>query len=326
MTGTSQTQQRVAFAAIARALAQCQSDGLTGRLHVLGNPGGVVHLRQGVVVAVSSPGAPDAEVLLLRSGRISEGDWIAALRAGAETRSHQAELVARGSVGEAELRLVSMMAAQDGVFAAVAGTIEDYMVDTHSAEVLLPIKRGIDPDWLLRETSRRLDALASLPRSVSPYRERVIPVPGMELVTSGLTTAQQEILARATGRRSARDIAFIIGRSVYSVTIEVSRMLGQGLVVVVSGASAAAASSLARAVAPRARHKRATKPNSVAHPKGLLPRRLPGASGVSDFLAPSRSSGWQALPRLLSRMRANPWTTPGATGGEGPHEPEGKSM
>src|SRR5262245_8167009 len=99
-------------------MTECRAEGATGILRVAGNPGGLFHLRKGVVVAVDSPGAPGAEALLLRSGRISEDDWTAALR---ETAEGDVDLGALGGVGIAGLRVVAEMAARYGAFAIAAG-------------------------------------------------------------------------------------------------------------------------------------------------------------------------------------------------------------
>ncbi|TVT20170.1 MarR family transcriptional regulator, partial [Amycolatopsis rhizosphaerae] len=230
MTGTGRIQDRAAFDVLARALTRCRLDGISGALHLMGNPGGVFHLRRGIVVAVDSPGAPGADALLLRSGRVSEGDWTAALRAAAEGRSSQAELVARGSVGATELRVLSMMAARDAAFATAAGMVEGYVIDREPVDVPLPLAHDVDADSLLQETERRLNALASLPIPVAPHRERVAPVPGKSLDEGALTELRREILAQANGRRTARDLAFLISRGVYPVTVEISRLLSEGLV------------------------------------------------------------------------------------------------
>ena len=50
---------------------------------VIGAPGGTVYLAEGGVAAIETPGAPGAEVILLRSGRIPEADWEAAFAAAA---------------------------------------------------------------------------------------------------------------------------------------------------------------------------------------------------------------------------------------------------
>lgn len=180
------------------------------------------------MVAVDSPGAPGVEALLLRSGRISESDWTAALRDGAENRSHQAELAARGILGATELRVVAMAVVQDSAFAVAVGEVGGHTVDDGAAaDVPLPLAEGVAPDDLVRETVRRLGALTSLPCAVSPYRDRFVPARDGEL-----SAVRREIVANANGRRSARDIAFAVGRSVYPVTVEISRMLGEGLLAI----------------------------------------------------------------------------------------------
>ncbi|WP_086819832.1 hypothetical protein [Allokutzneria sp. NRRL B-24872] len=253
MTGSSNPRYRAAFDALAHALLRCEQDRVTGTVNLVGAPGAVVHLRRGAVIAVRSPGAPGAEVLLVRSGRISEADWTRARRAGPE---HPSRVLAHGGVGATELRTVTMMAAHDGAFAAVTGTVEDCFVDDRPTDPPLPVTNGIDLAWLFEQTSRRLKALAALPFAVSPHRDRLGAAHGADLATTVLTAAQREVLAQVVGRRSARDIAFTLGRGLYPVTIEVCRMLGDGLVEVVAGASPAAV-SLARAVAPRTRPGRA---------------------------------------------------------------------
>ena len=220
------------------ALLRCHAEGVTGILRVLGNPGGSFHLRKGVVIAVDSPGAPGAEALLLRSGRISEEDWAAAL--------HNGNL---GGVGSVELQVVAMTAAQDGAFAVTAGDLDGLDIDVPVPETPLPVADGIDPHELLRETARRLDALAALPFALSPYRERVVPVPGIE--PTALSALRLEILAHANGRRTARDIAFAIGRSVYPVTVEISRMLGAELLAIAQDAPAVTTQTRLESLRPR---------------------------------------------------------------------------
>lgn len=216
-----------------------------------GNPGGVFHLRDGLVVAVDSPGAPGVEALLLRSGRISESDWTAALRDGAQNRSRQAELAARGALGATELRVVAMTVVRDSAFAVAVGEVDGHAVDAAEpggevADVLLPLADGVEPDELVRETVRRLAALTSLPWPVSPYRDRFVPARDGEL-----TAVRREIVAHANGRRSARDIAFAVGRGVYPVTVEISRMLGDGLLAIAGEAPEIRPATRLEALRPR---------------------------------------------------------------------------
>lgn len=234
------------FNALAKALTECRADAVTGVVRVAGSPGGLFHLRKGVVVAVDSPGAPGAEALLLRSGRVSEDDWTAALRA---TAVRDADLSGLGAVGLAGLRVVAEMAARDGAFAIVAGEVDGHVVETgQGADVLVP--GGIAPADLLDETIRRLDALAALPFPLSPYRERVVPAPD---APASLPVTQREIVAAANGRRTARDIAFAVGRGVYPVTVEISRMLAAGVLRIAGDAPKAM--SQARITSLRPRHR-----------------------------------------------------------------------
>lgn len=225
---------------------------MTGVLHVTGNPGGLFHLREGVVVTVDSPGAPGAEALLRRSGRISEGDWTAALRLSAEDGSPWADLVARGCIGSAGLQAIAMMVAQDSTFAVAVGGVDDCVVDDDiPASELLPVAGGVDPRDLLREAARRLDGLGSLPFDLSPYRERVVHAAGFDPSATALTADRRDILEHASGRRSARDIAFLVGRGVYPVTVEISRMLAEGILEIAPSAEPVTSSKRIGSLRPR---------------------------------------------------------------------------
>lgn len=201
----------------------------------MGDAGGLFHLRDGLVIAVDSPGSPGADTLLLSSGRISAGDWTAALVESVETRSVQAALVARGSIGSAEVQDFAVAAVQDAAFAVAAGDIERCVVSGESVDVvLLAVDEGVAPDLLLSETARRLDVVAALPVPLSPYRDRVVVAGGAE---EAATAERREIIAHATGRRTARDIAFAVGRGVYPVLVEISRMLSEELLEMASPAT-----------------------------------------------------------------------------------------
>lgn len=218
---------RDAFDVLTHALAQCQVDRVTGALRVVGNAGGTFHLRDGAVIAVDSPGSPGAEALLLSSGRISAADWTAALVESVERRCLSGALVGHGVIGSAEVQVAAVAAIQDGAFAVAAGDVERCVVDESIDVPLLSAADGVVPDSLLPETARRLDAVASLAFPLSPYRDRVVPVDGVD--SSSLIAERREIIEHATGRRNARDIAFAVGRGLYPVTVEISRMLGEEL-------------------------------------------------------------------------------------------------
>lgn len=130
--------------------------------------------------------------------------------------------------------------AVDGAFAVAAGDVERHVVDESAEVALLPVSGGVAVELLLSEAERRLDAVAALPVPVSPYRERVVPAAGAE--AAGPAAERREIIAHATGRRSARDIAFAVGRSLYPVTVEISLMLGEGLLAIAPPATSFALS------------------------------------------------------------------------------------
>ncbi|SDW47678.1 hypothetical protein SAMN05421504_101693 [Amycolatopsis xylanica] len=283
---------------LAQALTECRDHQVTGALYLAGSPGGVVHLRDGLVVAVESPGAPGLDVLLLRSGRLSEEDWSAALRVGPSGPYPSDELLIRSGVGCAELQLVATMATQDSAFVIVAGTIEEYALDRNPFDVLLPIASGLETDELLSETARREAALASLEAPVSPHRDQLARVAGAAAEDMP-SAARRDIFTNADGRRCARDIAFRMGRNVFPVVVEVARMIGDGLIEVVAKRPVVTAHPDAslRPLAP------AAEPGAGDEPAKPLPRREPRPSPVPRA---ARAYGWQVLPRLLNRIRAGP--------------------
>ncbi|MFD5828534.1 hypothetical protein [Lentzea sp. NPDC060358] len=230
----------------------------TGTFHIPGNPGGDIHLRDGGVICVESAGSPGPDALLLRTGRITESDWTAALTTGA-----------RGTIGETELHVVAMMATQDAAFTIAAGDVDDCEFTPHAQDVPVAMSAPIDPVHLLRETSRRISSLLALQRPLCPHRDRLAPARGAQLRV--LSPLRAEILTHATGRRTARDIAFASGRSVYPVTVEACRMVADGLMTVVPGTSVVVPAS--RPVVPL-RPRRPPKPaDDVPLPRSL--RRSP---------------------------------------------------
>ncbi|MEU6343930.1 MarR family transcriptional regulator [Streptomyces sp. NPDC046977] len=331
---------------LGRALARCRDERASGVLRVQGSPGGAFHLLGGAVVAVESPGSPGVGTLLLRSGRIDEAEWGAAQDAAATGAWPGVAFAGAGRLGNAEFQVIHMMAAQDAVFAVLAGRLENCVLDPARSEDPVPalapaVGRGVEPEELLVEAGRRIAALASLPRPVSPDRDRVIA-----LVAAGndetLPAARRDILEHANGRRSPRDIAFQLGRGVYTVTVEVSRMLAEGLVETVS-APVPPAGPVPRPFAPVPAAGPAgfpepepdpdadpvpaqdlgpgPDPSPPPYPPGPpaacgpepgpaavteegLPRRLPGASGIHEALEASRPpSGWKGFLRPRGRGR-----------------------
>lgn len=208
---------------LAQALAACGRDGFTGELRITGTPGGTFHFGDGRVVAVESPGAPGPEALLLRSGRVSGEQWAELVRESGGSRWPATALIAHGYAGAAQLRVVCALALHDAAFAMAAGRVED-CERRATAEPFAQVPLGEPPLRLLQDAIRRLTALAALPHPVHPDRERPVPT-GTD---HGSGSLRRELLTHADGRSTARDLAFRVGRGVYTVTVEVARMLEEG--------------------------------------------------------------------------------------------------
>ncbi|MFE3700872.1 hypothetical protein ACFXO7_23725 [Nocardia tengchongensis] len=170
-----------------------------------------------------------------------------------------------------------MAAAIDGCFAIASGWIGACFWQADEAESAAS-EPGLEPGWLLLETERRLAALGH--GRVSPHRNPLLLTERGRVLLSGPGSGQRrEILLWANGRRSCRDIAKLLSRSLYAVTVEVVRMLDDDLL----------------AIAP-------VEPDPLpvdtapAHGPGRsrLPRRRRGASGINDTLPPCPP---QPLPR-----------------------------
>ncbi|MFG3145623.1 hypothetical protein [Streptomyces sp. NPDC048243] len=229
MSGDRDSLGRVGFDLLTIALSACRQARATGRLRVSGRPGGVFHLRDGCVVAVESPGAPGPEARLLRSGRVGGEQWADLLREAGGSRWPQAGLIAHGYAGAAQLRVVCMMAMQDAAFAVVAGEVEACDPLDADFEPYAPVEQGETPGRLLQDAARKLAAVAALPRPVRPDRERPVQAAVPDELRDRLPAPQRELLAHADGRRTARDIAFATGLGVYTATVGMARLLGDGL-------------------------------------------------------------------------------------------------
>jgi hypothetical protein len=285
---------------LARDLAACGRDGFTGELRASGSPGGTFHLRDGLVVAVESPGAPGPEALLLRSGRIGGEEWAGLVRESDGARWPVAGLVAHGYTGAAQLRVVCVMALQDAAFAVVAGGVDACERAPGEGPPPGAVAAGEPPAPLLAGASRRLAALLALPYPVRPERERPVPT-SLSYAAVRLTALQRELLTHADGRRTARDLAFRTGRGVYTVTVEVARMLAEGFLECprtpapipvrlppggegVRRREPAPAPSSPPSPPPAPPSRRPWQPPPLPPPEpARLPRRRPGASGIKEF-------------------------------------------
>ncbi|MEU6378279.1 MarR family transcriptional regulator [Streptomyces sp. NPDC046909] len=254
---------------LAHALTVCGREEFSGELRVAGVPGGTLHLRGGLVVGAESPGAPGPEALLLRSGRVTGEEWAALVRESGGARWPAAGLIARGHAGAAQLKVVCVMALHDAVFAILAGRVHgcERVAET---EPFATVAVGEIPRRLLQDATRRLDALAALPHPVRPDRERPTPAPRTD--PAGLGELQRELHTRADGRSTARDLAFRTGRGVYTVTVEMARMLDAGLLECADETPPIPV----RPITDGIRQRDPTPPAAQSDEPGDLPRRKPG--------------------------------------------------
>ncbi|WP_327072794.1 hypothetical protein OG196_08590 [Kitasatospora purpeofusca] len=271
----------------------------TGSVVVSSAPGGTIHLEHGLITAIETPGAPTAETLLLKSGRIGQADWTAAETAASSAGAASstgigdlgAALVAQGSIGAAELEAVCASAVFDGAFALVLSPPGAWETVGTAPPAGLALRPGIEPKRLFEETARRT---ALLTRAWGPpgelARTRIRPAAGVSGVGGvdgvggvggvgggalpgpaavRIPARHREILAAATGRRTARDIGFALGRGVFAVLLDLVRMDARQLL----HREPAAAVPMAPSVAPR------TAPGEPLPADGgqPLPRRVPGA-------------------------------------------------
>jgi hypothetical protein len=210
----------------------CAAAGMSGVLRVTGEPGGAIHLADGLVTAIETPGAPSPEVLLLRSHRVSESGWDAAFAAAASGGRMSAELTRREMVGSGELEGLLRTALADAMFVLASGTVEEYRAEPGPADCVLPLEPGTEPDGLLAEAVRRLAVLALMPARHD--RDRIVAAAGAVRPGDRLGDGQDEILALADGRRTPRDLAFALGRGVYATMLQLTRMHQVGLLATVS--------------------------------------------------------------------------------------------
>jgi hypothetical protein len=217
------------------AVMACAASGMSGALRITGDPGGTIHLADGLVTGIETPGSPSPEVLLLRSHRVTEHRWDAAFSAAATAdRLLNAELIAREMIGPGELEVLLLTALADAMFVLASGVVEECRGEPGPPGTFLALEPGAAAAGLLAEASRRIRVLASLPFPAGFRRERLIAAPGMVRPGARLGQGQDEILALADGRRTPRDLAFALGHGVYATTLRLARMHEAGLLVTVS--------------------------------------------------------------------------------------------
>ncbi|MBO4259456.1 DUF4388 domain-containing protein [Streptomyces griseorubiginosus] len=273
------------------ALLQGLREGeFTGTVRVSGSPGGTIHLRDGLVGAIETPGAPSATSVLLTPGRIGDAAWLAACAAEPDADRLGGYLVAAGLIGAAELEVVCTAAVFDGAFAMALSPVGGW--ETGEREPTLLTTPGVEPRHLTEETTRRMASPAGsgrTPGELARLRPRLAADDGSVGVGVGapgagaaprvhrggawLPQRYRELLGGVNGRRTPRDLAFALGRGVYPVLLDLVRLEALGLVLWGAGAVTGDRPSTAPRVTPGSPVATGSAPAA-----GPLPRRRPGGT------------------------------------------------
>ncbi|WP_327727873.1 hypothetical protein OG250_13730 [Streptomyces sp. NBC_00487] len=263
--------------ALLQALHQ---EGYTGTVRVSGSPGGTIHLRDGLIGAIETPGAPTATSVLLASGRIDDDAWLAACAAEPDADRLGLHLSAAGLIGAAELEVVCTAAVFDGAFAMALSPPGGWELTERQPTLLA--RPGIEPRPLAEETTRRM---ALLTRLWGPAGElaRVRPGPvdgrGTADHEGRLTRRHRDLVESVNGRRTPRDLAFSRGRGLYAVMLDLIRL--ESLQAVRWETTPAPDSR--PSTAPRI--PQGQPPSDETSPRaGPLPRRRPGGGSPTGDL------------------------------------------
>lgn len=276
-----------------KALGQLAALGVTGALTVVGEPGGVIFLRDGLVNGVESPAAPSVDRILTACGKVEERVWetIPSLPARA--------LVEGGHVTAAEIELCAVNALYDAGF-FVLSTRRAELRFAPDIEHWLGADCTVTADQLCDHVARQRRILDEVHPSDVTDTAAVRPVlrPGLDRVlVSGL---QWEIVLHADGQRTPQELAGLLGCSAYAVTLDVRRLAAAGLVEppeVEEETPAVADPPAAVPDAPPEAHA-----NGGAEAREILPQRVPGTFTFEDPPAGTR----RHLPAGVSALAVLP--------------------
>jgi hypothetical protein len=180
---------------------------------------------------------------------------------------------------------LAVAAVFDGAFAVAAGQVLECRLVSADA-FSLPAVPGVPVGRLWREIGRRRQVLAARRDPVAHDRDRIVPVSWLDRSAIAVSPEQWDILTHADGRRTARDLAFVLGRGVYAITLEIARLLDAGLVQVGS-----------RREVPLLEPLPIGGPPATAGPVGE-PGHPDGVGGAQDMTArpPRRRPGTNPVP------------------------------
>ncbi|MEV6586780.1 hypothetical protein [Streptomyces acidicola] len=263
-----------------------RDEGFSGTVRVSGHPGGTIHLRNGLVGAIETPGAPTVTSALLTSGRIDDEAWLAACATEPDVDRLGGHLVAAGLIGAAELEVVCAAAAFDGAFAMALSPPGSW--ELSDREPALVTEPGVEPQQLTEETSRRVALLSrswGAPGELTRVRPVAVTGSGPRRPGVRLTRRHQDVLDHINGRRTPRDLAFALGRGLYAVMLDLIRLEALHLV----RWDTKAAPDSRPSTAPRT--SRTPPPTDAPAPKVVpLPKRRPRGGSPGHDAAPRGGS------------------------------------
>lgn len=256
----------------AKALGQLAAAGATGALTVHGEPGGVIFLVGGRVNGVESPAAPSIDRLLTAAGLVPERVWETI-----PSRPARA-LVEGGHVTAAQIEVCALQALHDAAY-FVLGTLRPELRFDADVEHWLGADGAVAADQVCDHVARQRRMLDEVHPSDATDLAPVVPVlrPGLDRVL--LSGLQWEIVLHADGRRTPQELAGLLGRSAYAVTLDVRRLAAAGLVVV---PEEVVAPPEVVAAPEQARTAIQAPPGEPPAEVAALPRRVPGTFTFDD--------------------------------------------
>jgi hypothetical protein len=122
------------------------------------------------------------------------------------------------------------------MFVLASGRIDGW-TELPSRECALPLSPPAKVGWLLAEAARRRQVLAATAGPPLGALDLVTAAPPADWATTTPGPGQPELMALANGRRTARDLAFALGRGVYATMLQLTRMRERGMVVITPAGS-----------------------------------------------------------------------------------------
>lgn len=213
-----------------RVLTQLAGAEQTGALYVEGEPGGTVYLADGLVCYAESPAAPDAGELLTASGRVPAHVWHTVV-SGTPGTGAGAQLVAQGHLTQGELELCLLGALYDAAFFALPPAPARVRFEEGGTHPLGGVCR-VDAAVLGRELTRRRKQLDEAHAGSAVDGAPITPALRAPVPRLALSATQWELVVHADGKRTAADLARLLGRAGYHTLLELRRLAAAGLVTV----------------------------------------------------------------------------------------------